>query len=362
VTIRYGIIGTGMMGCEHIRNLVAMDDVDVVAVADPNQEPREWAMKSCSDRFSPRVHEDYREILDASDVDALVVASPNFTHIDVMRDIFTTDKHVMVEKPMATTLADAIEIDAAAKSHKGIVWVGLEYRYISTINALMGHVPEVGNVKMCAIREHRFPFLKKVGDWNRFNRNSGGTLVEKCCHFFDLMNQVVPGEPIRVMASGGQSVNHLDEVYNGEVPDILDNAYVIVEYDSGSRAMLDLCMFAEGSKHEQNIAVTGDIGKIETSVPGDELYLSNRGRGEGIQGRSKSIPITMDSRVKHAGFHHGSSFLEHREFIDAINNSTPAKVTTHDGLMSVLVGMAGQQSIETGMPVDIKALLREHSA
>jgi len=353
LTIRYGIIGTGMMGCEHIRNLAAMNDVDITAVADPNDEPRDWALKNCGDRFSPRVHEDYREILDADDIDALVVASPNFTHIDVMRDIFATDKHVMLEKPMATTLADALEIDNAANHHKGVVWVGLEYRYIATINALLQHLSEVGAIKMCAIREHRFPFLKKVGDWNRFNRNTGGTLVEKCCHFFDLMNQVVPGKPTRVTASGAQSVNHLDEVYNGEVPDILDNAYVIIEYDSGARAMLDLCMFAEGSRHEQNIAVTGDIGKLETTVPGDELYLSKR---EGKSGRS--IAITMDERVKHTGFHHGSSFLEHREFIEAIREGKPPAVTTRDGLMSVLVGLAGQQSIETSQAVEIDSLLR----
>ena len=98
---------------------------------------------------------------------------------------------------------------------------------------------------MLSIREHRFPFLVKVGDWNRFNRNTGGTMVEKCCHFFDLMNQVVGAEPVRVMASGGQDVNHLDERYDGETPDILDNAFVVIEYADGSRGMLDLCMFAD---------------------------------------------------------------------------------------------------------------------
>lgn len=355
LTIRYGIIGTGMMGCEHIRNLAAMDDVEITAVADPNEEPRTWALKACGSRFSPRVHEDYNDMLDADDVDALVVASPNYTHIDVMRDIFRTDKHVMLEKPMSTTLEDALEIDSAAQTHKGIVWIGLEYRYIATINALIQHLPEVGDIKMCAIREHRFPFLRKVGDWNRFNRNTGGTLVEKCCHFFDLMNQVVPGNPSRVLASGAQSVNHLDELYNGEVPDILDNAYVIVEYDSGARAMLDLCMFAEGSRHEQNIAVTGDVGKLETTVPGDELFVSKRAARAG-----RSIPISTDTRVKHTGFHHGSSFLEHRAFIKAIQERMPAAVTTRDGLMSVLVGFAAQRSIESGEAVDIDPLLNQH--
>jgi len=357
LTLRYGIIGTGMMGCEHIRNLVGIDDIEIVAIADPNEEPREWALKACGDRFSPRVHADYQDILDADDIDALVVASPNFTHIDVMGDIFKTDKHVMLEKPMCTTLEDAIELDASAQSHKGVVWVGLEYRYISTISSLIQHLPEVGEVKMCAIREHRFPFLKKVGDWNRFNRNTGGTLVEKCCHFFDLMNQVVPGNPKRVLGSGAQSVNHLDEEYDGEVPDILDNAYVIVEYDSGARAMLDLCMFAEGSRHEQNIAVTGDVGKLETTVPGDELFISKRDKG--FRSKGEAVPIELDPRVKHTGMHHGSSFLEHVEFIEAVKEGKPARVTTHDGLMSVVLGLAGQQSIETGLPVEIDSLLKQ---
>ena len=56
---------------------------------------------------------------------------------------------------------------------------------------------------MVAIREHRFPFLVKVDNWNRFTKNTGGTLVEKCCHFFDLMIQATGSRPVRVMASGG---------------------------------------------------------------------------------------------------------------------------------------------------------------
>ena len=43
--IRYGIIGTGMMGCEHIRNLVRIDAAEIIAIADPNPEPRAWACK-----------------------------------------------------------------------------------------------------------------------------------------------------------------------------------------------------------------------------------------------------------------------------------------------------------------------------
>lgn len=51
-----------------------------------------------------------------------------------------------------------------------------------------------------------------------------------------------------------------------QVPDIIDNAYVIVEFENGCRGMLDLCMFAEGSKNEQEISVVGDIGKVNASL------------------------------------------------------------------------------------------------
>ena len=102
--------------------------------------------------------------------------------------------------------------------------------------------------------------------------------------------------------------------------------------------------------------MTGDIGKLETTVPGEELYIGKR------EGRSgASIPVSMDARVRHTGFHHGSSFLEHRAFIDAIRERKPAAVTTRDGLLSVLIGLAGQQSIETGQAVDIDSLLAEHN-
>ncbi len=70
------------------------------------------------------------------------------------------------------------------------------------------------------------------------------------------------------MASAGQSLNHLDERYDGEAPDIWDNGYVILDFAKGARAMLELCMFAEGSKYQEEISAVGPKGKIEALVPG----------------------------------------------------------------------------------------------
>jgi len=164
MALKYGIIGTGMMGCEHIRNLRKISDVNIAGIADPSENSRQWGMNACGDTFKPQQYSDYKELLKREDIDVVVVASPNFTHIDIMRDIFDTDKHVLLEKPMCTNLADGIEVLEKSKKHKGLVWIGLEYRFMAPIQSLINHVSEVGNIKMLSIREHRFPFLEKVDD------------------------------------------------------------------------------------------------------------------------------------------------------------------------------------------------------
>ena len=267
--LRVGLIGTGMMGCEHLRNLMGLDSVTITAVSDPNEEPLNWATKTLGDRAkSVTQFTSHEDLLASGLVDAVLVASPNYTHKSILDDILSTNIPVLVEKPMCTTVEDCLSVVQAQESRSAITWVGLEYRYMAPIAGLLQELRSgiIGNMKMMSIREHRFPFLVEVDNWNRFSKNTGGTLVEKCCHFFDLMNLAVGSRPVRVMASGGQDVNHLDEVYNGVRSDILDNAYVIVEYANGVRTMLDLSMFAEGGQHEQEITVVGDKGKLEAFV------------------------------------------------------------------------------------------------
>lgn len=351
--LRIGVIGTGMMGCEHIRNVNALPGADVVAISDPNDEPLSWARRELGDRSLVEFR-DHRDLLGANLVDAVIVASPNFTHVDVLRDVLSTDVPVLVEKPMCTTIDDCREVVERAGRRDAITWVGLEYRYMAPIAALVDVVRSgrIGTTRMVAIREHRFPFLVKVDNWNRFTRNTGGTLVEKCCHFFDLMNLIVGSRPTRVYASGGQDVNHLDEVYDGERSDILDNAFVIVDYDDGVRAHLDLCMFAEASRHEQEISVVGDSGKIEAAIPGDgSVYLGTRADRSVV-----ASPAEIDESVAHVGFHFGASYVELSRFVDAVRDGRAPEVDVRAGLMSVAIGVAAHRSIDEGRPIMMSEL------
>ena len=349
--IRYGIIGTGMMGCEHIRNLALLPGVRVTAIADPDEQSRAWGRMAVGRDVA--VYDDPRALLREADVDAVVVATPNYTHFDVLQAIFETRKHVLVEKPLCTEIEDVKRVVDAAARHPGLVWVGMEYRYMRPVARLVEevHGGAIGKPWMLAIREHRFPFLKKVGDWNRFSRNTGGTLVEKCCHFFDLMNLILRQRPLRVYASGGCDVNHQDERYAGEKPDILDNAFAIVDFANGARALLDLCMFAENSTNEMEIAATGDRGKVEAFVPEHRLALTRRDRNE-----PAIVRFPVDAGLATAGAHHGSTFFEHLAFRDAIRSGGKALVSVEDGALAMAMGAAGERSARLGRPVDLAEL------
>ena len=356
--VRYGIIGTGMMGIEHIENLKALDGAVVTALCDTNEPSIEAAKAVLTDSPTPSVFTDHRDLIDSGTCDAVVIATPNYFHTRPLLDVLATDLHVLVEKPLCTTIEDCLEVVEAGRHHRGVAWVGLEYRYMPPVARLINEISggAVGSLKMLSIREHRFPFLVKVGDWNRFSENTGGTLVEKCCHYFDLMNHIVGVRPVRVMASGGQDVNHLDEFYDGRRSDILDNAYVIVEYANGVRTMLDLCMFAEATKNQEELVAVGDAGKVEALIPESVIRMGRR--GEHWIG---SVPEEQvdDDRIRYSGYHHGSSFLEHADLLDAIRNHTEPLVTLEDGMWGVAVGAAAHRSIDEQRPVMISELLPE---
>tara|TARA_B100000959_G_scaffold194519_1_gene203407 strand:+ start:1096 stop:2178 length:1083 start_codon:yes stop_codon:yes gene_type:complete len=356
--IKYGIIGAGSMAREHILNISLIDNAEVVALSDPHED----SLNQCKEILKTNVScfKRHQEMIKENIVDVYLISSPNFTHIDILKDVIKTKKHILVEKPLCTNTKDCLEIKKLTKDYPSVFWTAMEYRYMPPVSKFIKeiHNNTIGDLKILTIREHRFPFLKKINDWNRFEKNTGGTLVEKCCHFFDLMRLIVGSNPISVYASGGQDVNHLDEEYNGKKPDIIDNAYVIINFENGARSMLELCMFAENSDMQEELVAIGHKGKIETSVPSnDSGKISSNLRIGMRDGKTKIENIEVDKKIIEAGHHHGSTYYEHLAFLNAIKNNSVPEVSLSDGLIAVAVGEAAEKSIKLGRLINIEEII-----
>jgi predicted dehydrogenase len=344
--LRYGVVGTGMMGVEHLRNIALVPGATVVALADPVATSLGWARDALGDKADGIAsYDSVADFARHAEVDAIVIASPNHTHRAVLEPLFGMDAAILCEKPLATTLDDARWINAQAATRARPFWTGMEYRFMPPAAAFIDqvHGGRVGRLQMLSIREHRFPFLAKVGDWNRFARNTGGTMVEKCCHFFDLMRLIVQAEPVRVYCSGAMDVNHLDELYDGARPDIIDNSFTTVDFANGVRAMLDLSMFADGAEHQEEMSATGDAARLDVLIPPGDLVFSPRVGFLGDKQVERSR-VAVDETAHAAGSHEGATYYQHLAFAAAVRGEGPVQVTAEDGLRAVAIGVAAEIS------------------
>ncbi|MDA0630662.1 MAG: Gfo/Idh/MocA family oxidoreductase, partial [Proteobacteria bacterium] len=264
---RYGVIGTGMMGREHLRAILQLDQAVITGICDSRPESLALAEAEFAVRgLAPPTRFASAEAMAlAEQVDALFICTPNFTHRAVFDQVAPSGKPVFLEKPMATTLADALYLAEQCRHYPAPIQVGMQYRFKSqyqlALNALAAG--NIGAVHMISLCEYRPPFLGKVNEWNKFTEYSGGTLVEKCCHYFDLLNRIAGSLPARVYASGGRAVNFLDFEREGKRSDIDDHAMVIVEYENGIRGQFTLNMFARELYEE--LIVGGAHGMIRTT-------------------------------------------------------------------------------------------------
>ena len=357
-TVRYGLVGTGLMANEHLRNLAITPGAVVTALADPVESSLATAKTTLGAAADEATTFTSSEALAKSGlVDAVIVASPNFTHRKVLEPLFDAGVAILCEKPLATTMEDARWVADRAAESKAPFWVAMEYRYMPPVVEYIDQLRagRIGQLRMLSIREHRFPFLKKIGDWNRFNANTGGTMVEKCCHFFDMMRLIVGAEATRVYCSGALDVNHQDERYDGKKPDIIDNSYTVVDFDNGVRAMLDLCMFANGAENQEEITAVGDKARLDVLIPEGAIVYSPQVPLRAPKQVERQV-IEVDPAALKAGTHHGSTFYEHQKFIAAVRGEGPVEVTADDGLRAVAIGAAAEISAREKRVVEMSEL------
>ena len=352
------------MGREHIENIKMLDGTEVAAIADPDSDSRAAAVALLPGQ--PRVFESYPELLAADVCDALVIATPNFTHIDVLRDALQTDAPMLIEKPLCTRVDDCLKPAQRANGRKPIFWVAREYRQHTAGGRNAAHDP-------CRHRR-----TSPSGGDTRAPRTlppqSGGLEPPQCQCRWNFGGEMLPllqpdgpgaAAALSVYVSGAQRVSHLDEFYGGRTPDILDSAHVILDYASGARAMLGLCMFAENSADNEQIAVVCDKGKLESLLPSMTLRYGLREDsgtrkvwGEtASSGKGASVRRVWDTGIKYMGKHFGLSYAEQVRFAHAIRCGLPAEVTLEEGLRSVATGIAAHRGIKTRRVVTMAEVL-----
>jgi predicted dehydrogenase len=366
---KFNVIGCGLNGTEHIYVTMLEGRATIHGVYDENPGSIVLAQKTFA-RFNPGRELVRYETMEAAcndpAVDALIITTPNYTHLEVLKVAVKSGKHIFMEKPMATTIEDAQAILQIEKEYPAILQIGLQYRYKSMYVEAIHEAFErksLGEIKMVNIVEHRVPFLDKVKQWNKFSKYSGGTLVEKCCHYFDLLNMFAQSKPVSVFATGSMAVNFKEFEYNGKKSDIIDNAVVSVVYENGVRASFNLCMFAPMFYEE--LTLCGDDGYLKAYEKEDFLPLPRPKiclevlRGEDQP--SRVCNPCYPPHIENSG-HNGATFYEHVNFIDNLDGKPTNTATVEEGFWSVVIGVAAEESVKTGKVVLIDELLQKSAA
>jgi predicted dehydrogenase len=342
--VRIGFVGLGAMGLSHVATIrkVGHENAEVAAFCDTDEANLRQALDAVP---GTKVFSNPLELI-RSPVDAVVISTPNFTHAPLAAEVLAAGKHLFLEKPCGITREECRQVLAAAERSDRVVMLGHELRYSAYFQKIKDLVTagEIGIPRMVWTREFRGPFQKKVGDWIQDDRRSGGCLVDKNCHHFDLMNWWVGARPRRVAAFGGCAVNRVIE---GE-HQVHDHASVSFEYNSGVRGTLHLCMFALDFPHEDlEMGIIGDGGMLLTRISRLEILQWKRGA-------SQKKPITHAVRARDGegwGSHLGSEEI-HEEFLKCILEKRPPLTSVRNCVDGTMLAIGAEESIKKGVIVE----------
>ena len=330
-------------GIVEIRDLSA----EIVAVCDIKDEHLEVATQILTEelgREPPKTYTDYRQMLDEAALDAVVVVSANFAHREIAVAALETGAWVLCDKPLATTVADCQAIVDAAHRSGGKMYMGLNERSNPAVTKAREIVAtgQIGRPQMITAQSIRHPFAPTP--WRYSQAQSGGALNEKNCHDFDLFNWFVDSKPLRVMGIGGQHVLT-------ENTDVIDHAWVLVEYENGARGCLQLCLFATSSSGPKAVLdAIGDNGRIVVKGGSVEVF------GRSPLNDHAVYKVSRDSNLPG----HSGDLTQAFRFLDCVAHDKPAPVAPEAGMESTVICLAAEESISrNGEWINIKEFVAE---
>jgi predicted dehydrogenase len=187
--LRCAVIGTGAIGLEHLVSLQSCPRAAAVAIAENHPQ----RAREASERFKiPRSYADYRELLEHPDIDAVIIALPNYLHAPVAIEALKSRKHVLLEKPLAVNTKEADKIIETAKRMKRTLMVGQHFRFkrqtqMAKMLIERGDLGEVYHARCFWMRRAGIP---RIGSWFTQKKFAGGGclydigvhLLDACLH------------------------------------------------------------------------------------------------------------------------------------------------------------------------------------
>lgn len=321
--IRVGVIGLGEIGRAHCDAVRSLPQAELVAVADVDAG---LAARVATDTGAV-AHADHRALLAQPGLDAVIVATPDQLHRDVVVDAAAAGVHVLVEKPIATTLADAEAMAAACEAAGVLLMVGFTLRFFPQYELARDAVArgELGRTVSA--------FARRTNLTTQSARLGGrtGVLFFLAVHDFDALCWILGAAPTRVYCAQSTSVP-------GPHP-VEDETFTTIGFDDGSLA----CVHAGW-----RLPVTHPAGfDFRLDLTGSEgvLNLGMEHQGVTVIGPGGTrYPAFVDALVR-----------EDRAFVDAVRAGGPSPVPAAAGITALRMVLAAEESLRTGLPVALDA-------
>jgi len=329
-TIKIGLIGAGRIGCLHADHLTSrVPFADLVGVADASKE----AARRCAERFAiPSIEQDYRALLDRSDIQAVVICSSTDTHARIIEEAAQAGKHIFCEKPIALDLSSIDQALKAVKQAGVKLQIGFNRRFDANFRRVRQAIEqeEIGR-----------PHLLKIVSYDpappplSYIRTSGGIFLDMTIHDFDMARYLMGCEVEEVFVMADVLID--PEI--GAAGDV-DTTVLLLRFTNGVIATISNSRCAAYG-YDQRAEVLGSAGAI---------YTENNYPNTAIISDARSI--RRDLPLNFFVERYTESFVsEMAAFVDAVRRDTPVLVNGQDGRMPVVMALAAMKSHEEHRPV-----------
>ena len=319
--VRIGVVGAGALGYHHVRILRDVPGATLVGF----YEARPERAAQVAAELGVRAYERLDELLDA--VDAATVVVPTPAHFDVARPALERGKHLLIEKPIATTLAEADELLAMAKRSGAIIQTGHVERFNRAIRAALPHVEKARFIES----DRLAPFNPRGADV--------AVVLDLMIHDIDLVRTLVGGHVKEVSAVGVQVLTPFVDIANARLR-FADGAVANITASRVSRErMRKVRIFQESGYLSLDLAAgEGEFYRMRRDVDFSELAKG----AQAIEAFVERVPITAPD---------GEPLrLEFESFLAAVQGQTPVMVTGEDGREALAVALTIVSEIERTLP------------